>query len=152
MPVSWDDLQSAFEFVSSGEPGEQEAVLNCESGELFWRSELTDLDEWPDDVDDRKMYTLIPHKKELGLGRSLVFDFVEENLPDQFDEVQRLFSRRGAYAGFKELLQRNNALEQWRAFEAEASEKALREWCEFNDIVIDDKGREAAPGARSTAG
>jgi hypothetical protein len=145
MPVSWSELQNAFEFVSSGEPGEQQAVVNSESGELFWRSEIGDLDEWPDDADEHGMCILIPHKKELGLGKSLVFDFVEQNLPDQFDEVRRIFGHRGAYANFKDLLQRNNALERWRAFEAEATEKALREWCEFNDIVIDDQGGEA-PG------
>jgi len=70
---------------------------------------MDDRDEWPDDADDEEKYLRIPHKKELDLGKPLVFDFVEEFLPDQFDNVRRIFKRKGAYARFKDLLQRKNA-------------------------------------------
>jgi hypothetical protein len=45
-----------------------------------------------------------------------------------------MFSRRGAYAGFKQLLAEKRALDQWYDFEQKATERALREWCEFNSI------------------
>jgi hypothetical protein len=105
MPVNWDDLLSTFEFVSFGQPGEHQAVLCRESDEFFCHSELIDMDEWPDDVDDEEKYLRIPHKKEFGLGKPLVFDFVEEFLLHELDEVRRTFNRKGAYARFKDLLQ-----------------------------------------------
>jgi hypothetical protein len=143
MPVKWDNLLDTFEFVSLGQPGEHEAVLCRESGEFFWHSDNTDVEEWPDDADDEEKYIGIPHKKELDLGQRLVFDFVKEFLPDEFDDVRRIFKRRGAYARFKDLLHRKNALDRWYDFEAKATEKALREWCDLNAIAIDDKDREA---------
>jgi hypothetical protein len=144
MPVNWNDLLHAFEFVSLGQPYEHEAILCRESGKCLWHSELMDdMDEWPDDADDEEKYLRIPHRKELDLGKPLVLDFVEEFLPEQFDEVRRIFKRKGAYARFKDLLQRKNALDRWYDFEAKATEKALREWCDLNDIAIDDSDREA---------
>ena len=148
MPVSWDELENAFEFVSLGEPSEHEAVLCRDSGQLFWHSEDSDMDELPDDVDNEEKYVRIPHKKELDLGQPLVFDFVNAFLPDEFDEVQRIFHRRGAYTRFKDLLQRRKAIDQWYEFEAKATEKALREWCELNDIEIDENRKAPGPDRR----
>ena len=45
MPVSFFDLQLAFEFVRSGGMGENEAYLDRESGKIYWRSEFGDSDE-----------------------------------------------------------------------------------------------------------
>jgi hypothetical protein len=36
MPVSFSDLQLAFEFVSSGGMGENEAYLDRQSGKIYW--------------------------------------------------------------------------------------------------------------------
>jgi hypothetical protein len=47
-----------------------------------------------------------------------------------------VFRKRGAYARFKDLLHWKKALERWYDFENKATEAALREWCEVNDIVI----------------
>jgi hypothetical protein len=139
--VRWDQLQDAFDFVGFGQPGEHEAVLCLRSGKIFMRSDSADfgdeLDEWPDDADDDEAYVEIPHRKELDLGKPLVLAFVEEFLPDEFDEVRRMFDRRGAYARFKDLLHRKNSLDQWYDFEAKATDKALREWCDLHAITID---------------
>ena len=45
MPVSFSDLQLAFEFVSSGGMGENEAYLDRQSGKIYWHSEFGDNDE-----------------------------------------------------------------------------------------------------------
>jgi hypothetical protein len=42
MPVSFSDLQLAFEFVSSGGMGENEAYLDRKSGKIYWHSEFGD--------------------------------------------------------------------------------------------------------------
>ena len=69
MAVSLSDLQLAFEFVSSGGMGENEAYLDRRSGKIYWHSEFGDNDEeLPDDIDDEK-YISIPDKRELDLGK-----------------------------------------------------------------------------------
>ena len=96
------------------------------------------MDEFPDDIDDAEKYVEIPDKRELNLGKPLVLDFVRHFLPSDFDEARQIFSRKGAYARFKDLLSRRGALDQWHDFETKAEEKALREWCELNSIDVDD--------------
>jgi len=67
MPVSFSDLQLAFEFVSSGGIGENVAYLDRQSGKIYWHSEFGDKDqELPHDIDDEK-YISIPDRRELDL-------------------------------------------------------------------------------------
>ncbi len=47
-----------------------------------------------------------------------------------------MFRRKGAYGRFKPLLQDRGPLERWYAFEAAATERALKDWCELNDIPL----------------
>ena len=110
------------------------------TGKIYWRSEFSDLDEFndelPDDIEDEENYIAIPDKRELGLGKPLALDFAREFLPDDFDEVRYMFSKRGAYKKLRSLLIRKSALERWYDFESKATERALREWCEFNSIEV----------------
>ena len=139
MPVSWTDLILAFEFVSASYPGKHQAFLCKQTCKLYWQSTSSgELDELPDDIDDEK-YVQIPAKRDLDLGKPLVFDFVGQFLPDDFDEVQRIFSQRGAYARFKDLLVRRGTLDQWYSFESKAEESALRRWCDLNSIEVSDE-------------
>ena len=134
MAVSFSDLQLAFEFVSSGGMGENEAYLDRRSGKIYWHSEVGDNDEeLPDDIEEEK-YISIPDKRELDLGKPLVLDFAREFLPDDYDEVRHIFSRRGAYRQYKELLVQRGALERWYDFSNKSEEMALREWCAENGI------------------
>ena len=140
MPVSWTDLILAFEFVSASNTDEHQACLCKQTGKLYWQSDSSDeLEELPDDIDDEEKYIQIPDKRELDLGKPLVFDFVRQFLPDDFDEVQRIFSRKGAYARFKDLLVRRGTLDQWYGFESKAEESALRRWCDLNSIEVSDE-------------
>ncbi len=139
MPVSLKDIQEAFEFVSAGAGDEHQAFLCKQSGKLYWHSELCDdLDILPDDIDDNEKFLQIPDKRELDLGKPLALDFARQFLPGDFDDVRQIFSRRGAYAKFKNLLDRRGMLDQWYAFEAEAEESALKMWCELNSIEVSD--------------
>lgn len=145
MPVSvdWSELQRAFEFVSAEGPYEHDAVLCRKTGKLLWLSDVEeDIEAWPDDADDKEKYLSIPSRKQLDLGTPLVFAFAREFLPDELDEIHRIFHKRGAYARFRDLLQRKKALDRWYDFEAKATEAALREWCDLNEITI-----EAGDGA-----
>ena len=136
MRVSFSDLQRAFEFVSSGGMAGNEAYLDRQSGKIYWHSEFGDNDEeLPDDIDDEK-YTAIPDKRELDLGKPLVLDFARGFLPEDYDEVRRIFSRSGAYRRYKDLLVRRGALERWYDFSNKAEEVALREWCAQNGVDL----------------
>lgn len=140
MPVSFQDIVLAFEFVSSGDVGGNTAVLCRSSGKIYWRSDFSDLDqmdELPDDAEDDEQYLAIPDKGELDLGKPLALDFASEHLPDELDEVRSIFSRSGAYRNFRALLIRTKALERWYAFERERTEHALRDWCEENGIELE---------------
>jgi hypothetical protein len=88
-------------------------------------------------IDDEK-YISIPDKRELNLGKPLALDFAREFLADDYDEVRQIFSRRGAYRRYKELLVRRGALERWYDFSNKSEETALREWCAENGIELSE--------------
>jgi Uncharacterised protein family (UPF0158) len=144
MPISFKELMETYELASMGssEYGEHHAYLGRESGKIYWHSEFSDLeevnDELPEDIEDEDKYIQLPSKRELDLGVPLVMDFVRQFLPRDFDDVIDMFRRRGAYRRFRQLLTRRRALEQWYDFEQQATERALREWCELNSIVLTD--------------
>ncbi len=69
-----------------------------------------DEEELPDDIGDGDKYLRIPDKSELDLGKPLVLDFARQFLPDDFNKVREIFSKRGAYARFKDLLEYRGAL------------------------------------------
>jgi hypothetical protein len=139
--VPFDTLLEAFEFVSFGPPEEHQAYVCLETGKIYWHSELGDDDEeLPEDIDDAEKYVTIPHKNDLDLGKNLAIEFVEEVLPDATNEVERMFSRSGAYSNFKNLLERRGLLPQWYEYEATAQEKALREWCADKRLEIGISG------------
>jgi hypothetical protein len=139
VPVSFQDILNSFEFVGSG-GGLHEAFLCRRTGKIYWRAELSDLDEFeeelPDDIEDGEKYIAIPGKRDLGLGKPLVLDFAREFLASDFDDVRYMFSKRGAYQKFRALLIRRNALDRWYDFESKSTERTLREWCELNSIEL----------------
>jgi hypothetical protein len=140
MPVSFKEICDAFEFIGVSGGYEHRAILCRETGKIYTQSDFPDFadlnDELPDDVDDEQKYIDIPDRRELDLGKPLALDFVDEFLPLDADEVRRIFNRRGAYRNFKALLARRNAIERWYEYESEATEKALRDWCEVNSIEL----------------
>ena len=134
----YDDIESAFNFVSSAGYGLNSAYLDVKTGEIFYRSELTGTDELDDDDTGTDPLIAVPHKNDLDLGQSLIFEFVEDNLPDAYDEVRYIFRKRGAYSRYKELLSSRGMLEAWYRFEQDRIEKALRSWCEQNEVPLAD--------------
>ena len=114
MRVNLKDLHEAFEFVAAASGGEHQAFLCKQSGKLYCHSELCD-----------------------------DLDIVPVDIDDT-DKFRQFFSRRGAYARFKGLLDQRGALAEWYAFETKAEEQALREWCELNSIEVSDEEQRPA--------
>ena len=137
IPVSYADLLNAFDWVSAGPPLENAAFIDRETGTTHLTSTIMELEEEvPEDLDDATRYIAVPHKVDLHLGKSLALEFTDETLPDSYAVVARFFSKRGAYARFKDLLDRKGLLQSWYDYEAAAVERALREWSEENGIQL----------------
>jgi hypothetical protein len=140
MPVRFDDILTAFEFVDSD--GSHDAFVCRRTGKVYWHFDLAELDELedelPEDVEDDPNYVAIPRKQSLGLGKALALEFADEFLPKDFDEVRNMFGRRGAWRNFRALLIKRGILERWYDFESRATDRALREWCDANGIELID--------------
>ncbi len=88
--AKFQELTDAFDFVSSGQPMENEAYLSKETGAVYWHSEYSeDIEELPNDIDDGEKYLLIPHKNDLGLGKSLALRFAEEFLSGDLGRFEK---------------------------------------------------------------
>ena len=133
--IKFRDIEDAFDFVSSDQPFMNSAIIHKTNGDVFYQSEMSDMDEFPDDADDGD-YISIPHKNDLELGRQLVFDFVSNHLPQKSDEVHAIFRSKGAYSRYKFLLDSMGLLDEWYQFEDEQTKSALRQWCEENDLRV----------------
>jgi hypothetical protein len=138
MAVSFRDLLDAFEAVgfSSGF-GENAAYLCRETGKILLQfASDDDGEELPEDIEDEDKYIPIPDKRELDLGKPLALAFAREFLPDDCHKVREMFSRRGAYARFNDLLDYRNVRQQWYEYRDKAEEEALRAWCKDNSIEV----------------
>jgi hypothetical protein len=134
--IKFSDVQDAFFFVSSGGYGSHTAVIARDTGEMYWRSEEGDLDDIGDKDLPSDRCIELPHRNELGLGQDLVFEFVAEQAPDELEHVKQMFRSRGAYSAFKDLMSYRGLLQRWYDFEQKREERALREWCEENELEV----------------
>jgi len=135
--VKYEDLSAAFDFVSFAAPMEHQAYISIDTGTIYWISELSPPEEEvPKDLETSDRYLAIPHKNDLDLGSDLALRFAAAELPDRYNMVAQFFRHRGPYARFKELLVSEGSLDKWYAFEAESTERALRDWCTANDISV----------------
>lgn len=134
--INFEVIRDAFEYVSFSPYGQNMAIVDLSTGEAYFRCDLAGIDEIPEDLWGKDGTIEIPHKNDLNLGQQLVFDFTESHMPDKHDKDRNIFSRRGAYARFKDLLEHDKLLETWYDHEREAQEKALRDWCKAKCIDV----------------
>jgi hypothetical protein len=135
--VSYAELLDAFDWVSASGPMENSAFVSRKTGATHWASESAELEgELPEDIEDGSVYVAVPHKTDLDLGRTLALRFVSETAPEAAAAVNGFFRQRGAYARFKDLLERKGILQQWYEYEAQAVEHALRAWSEEHGFQL----------------
>ena len=130
------DLEDAFMYVGGAAFGERTAMICPQTGQIYLRSELGEIDEIPEEVYESDLWFEIPHKKELGLGHDMVFSFVAQHVPADLDRVERIFSRRGAYSNYKDLLAERGILEEWYVFEETRTREAILNWCRVMEIEV----------------
>ena len=83
--VKYDDLSTAFDFVSFAGPMEHRAYVSLDTGAIYWISETNPIeeDDLPADLETSERYLAVPHKNDLDLGTNLALRFIEERLPDR---------------------------------------------------------------------
>jgi len=136
--ATFNEISEAFFFVSSESYGMHSAILCKDTGKIYYQSEMSDLDETVGEELDMTNCVRIPHKNDLDLGSTLVFDFVQMYMPDHSNRVEQFFRARGAYSRFKTLLDSQGMLQKWYDFEKQRQEEVLREWCEENRIEFSE--------------
>jgi len=134
--INFSDIEDAFFYVSSDQPFMNHAVLNKKTEKIFYSSEFSGEDDFPEDVESDD-YIEIPHKNDLDLGRNLVFEFVSRYIPEKQDQVYDFFRRKGAYPRYKSLLEKLNLLDTWHEFEDQRTKSVLLEWCHENGIDVE---------------
>ncbi len=144
-PVKLTDLVEAFEFVSVSEFDEHQAYICTRTGRIIFVSDGVDLEEGVELPDDPEVpeYYVVPHRRDLDLGRRLALAFVANEIPQSLNEARDMFCRKGAYSRFKRLLQAHAVLEKWYAFEGRATEEALKEWCDEVGLTLAENENRA---------
>lgn len=142
--VALDELTLALDWVSDLSASENMAFVCRESGRVFMASDEdfgVELEpDLPSDLEDITKYAIVPTRQDLRLGKRLAVRFVQTSLPARVEETHAMFAARGAYARFKDMLEREQALDAWYAFEAEAVERGLREWAESEALAVAARG------------
>ena len=136
--MKFADLELAFEFHNDGDPYDHVMYISRSTGRTYIRSEMGGVDELPEDVEENDDYVEIPHKYDLDLGKELVWEFVDRQIPGLKNKVQGIFSRRGAYGRYKAFLADLELLDAWHRFEDDRTREALLEWCKDQGVPIDD--------------
>ena len=135
--VDIEELRNALEFVSANIIGDEQAYICNVTGTIYWLSSEIDLEpDTPEDIETSNLFIAVPHKKDLGLGQELVMSFIDQELPDDYNTVASYFRKKGAYRCFKDLLEERGQLEAWYAFENNATDIALSDWCKENSIQL----------------
>jgi hypothetical protein len=136
--MKYADLEFAFDYLNVGDPYDKAVYISRSTGEIYYSSDMADIDELPEDVEENDDYVELPNKYDLDLGKQLVWDFVDREIPRLKPKVKKIFSRRGAYSRYKSFLAELELLDAWYRFEAERTKKVLLEWCESEGIPIEE--------------
>ena len=128
--VSLDELLDALEYVSSIGTVDAAAYISRDTGTVYFVGTDMEPDEgMSEDFETSDRYVAVPSKQELDLGKRVVLRFAELHVPEQYEHIRSIFSRPGAYAPFKELLEAGGQLAAWYQFEHNAQRGALSDWC-----------------------
>jgi hypothetical protein len=134
--MTLSEIEDSIMFVSSGMYGENSAMFCKSTGEICWSSDSSDIHDIPEEAYESDDWIDIPHRNDLDLGRDLVFKFITRHLPSDQDRVYRIFQRKGAYGRYKDFLEEKGKLQKWYDYENDQTLKAIKEWCQDNDIKI----------------
>ncbi|UVW28044.1 hypothetical protein [Massilia sp. H6] len=135
--VDVNELEDAVLLVSDPEHGAR-AWVGLDTGSVYVRAGGIDPDAQPlpENIATSDRYTRVPGSCSLDLGQVVVFDFVQAEMPEQYDHVRRMFERQAAYRHFGKLVDERGLRERWHAFRDQRTVAALRGWCEANGLQL----------------
>lgn len=137
MKPNIENIEEGIEFISADPSGDSQAFLSRTTGEVFYRSDYVDEKfPLPSDIDDETKYLPLPNKRTLDLGNVLVFNFVEERLPDEYSEIRAMFRKNGAYRRFSDWLDQHDLLDDWYRFRDETTKQTIIDWCKDNNVDV----------------
>ena len=134
--ATFEEILDAFYFVSSAEYGMNHAILCLDDGRIYFRSDDGDLDDLDEDEFDCNRFLAIPHKNDIDLGARLVLEFVDLQIPDDLEMIDRMFRSRGAYRRFRDFLSCRGLLQSWHDFEKRRTQETLLKWCRDHEIEL----------------
>lgn len=138
MKFKFSDIEWGIEMVSMDQVGDHRVAVDKKTGAVYHNCEDADIEEIPEGFEESESAVFLPSKRALDLGSNLVFDFARSRIPEDYDKVRDFFSKRGAYGRFKDFLEQKGLLDEWHNFENSAFEHAVRQWCEDNEIELED--------------
>jgi len=138
MKLTYTDVADAVYFVSDASLLDHAAVICKTAGEIRLFTEDGEIDEIPEEAYESDEWVAVPEFRDIGCGSNLVHEFIARRVPEEAEEVRRIFHRPGAYGRLKELLASRGLLllEEWYDFENSRQETAIREWCADNGIEL----------------
>lgn len=151
MIIEFEDILDGYEYSNVDPYLGSYAWIDLKTGRVHFHSDSNpDADDFNDEFGDMEHYDeenvlAIPNRYDLDLGKELVFDFMSEKMPQDYNRVQDIFSYRGAYARFKDFLHERGMLQEWYNYEDEQTRAALRRWCEDNNLEISETRKKGDP-------
>lgn len=134
--MSYDAIEDAFNYISSGPPGDRSAMVHRGTGKVFLASVELGFDQAPPDADNDPDYLLIPRKQDLDPGKGLILKFFNDHAQSEVPQVQAIFTRSGAFRNVKDLMRRLQLLDYWHVYEQQQIERLLRKWCLDNGLSL----------------
>lgn len=133
--ISFKDFYDAYDQAEFGREYGAKAFVNAaEERILVIPSEMVADEEEIEAAEtelDSGGWVEFPDQYELHLGQELVFRFASVHLsPVDCQRVRRIFSRRGAYGRWKDLLEEHGLLKNWHEFSETEEINALKNWLE----------------------
>lgn len=119
---------------------ESKAFYDSETRDIVWLSEYTMSRaeyEATSEALDEHGFVRLPTKRDIH-EYGIMKDFIETVSEDAQERLWEAINGRGAFRRFKDTVVKLNLDQRWYDFRDAAFEKAAREWCEENDIEIED--------------
>lgn len=140
---AYSELSSAYDYANFYNDPEAAAYVNVKEGKIVVlvpeeRSESGEYEEARKAL-QKGEWIALPEKRELGLGKDLVFRFAEDHFSlNEQRFIAGMFSRSGAYGNWRDFLECKGLLNEWHQFENEEEDKALKEWLTDMEIPFRD--------------
>ena len=136
MPITIDAIENALMFTEDSTIDSQ-VYVSLKTGRTYYISDyVDDEEEIPEDLYESDEYIQLPTKQELDLSKHLALDFANDHMPDYFNKVREIFSSRGAYGRFKDLLEYQDKLQAWYDYEEQATRTAIIDWCKVEGLEL----------------